>query len=129
MCNNGSVSPTVVFCGTAMAQTAGSSGQQLLTAAVAGYGGHPCWRVSVGRTTRCFTPLEQRARWPQPLPWQFAGLSAAQMQHALGSAGTQSLRGEFYARRRTQTTAHRARTAAAGLMSACLAKTVSPVPR
>jgi 2-methylcitrate dehydratase PrpD len=126
--HNGSVfhPATVVFpVALAMAQSLGSSGQQLLTAAVAGYEvgirvgeflGRSHYKVF--HTTGTAGTLAAAAAAGSLL-----GLSAAQMQHALGSAGTQSAGlWEFLRTAADSKQLHTAHAAAAGLMSAYLAK-------
>jgi 2-methylcitrate dehydratase PrpD len=126
--HNGSVfhPATVVFpAALAMAQTLGSSGQQLLTAAVAGYEvgirvgeflGRSHYKVF--HTTGTAGTLAAAAAVGSLL-----GLNAAQMQHALGSAGTQSAGlWEFLRTAADSKQLHTAHAAAAGLMSACLAQ-------
>ena len=125
--HNGSVfhPATVVFpVALAMAQTLGSSGQQLLTAAVAGYEvgirvgeflGRSHYKVF--HTTGTAGTLAAAATAGSLL-----GLNAAQMQHAFGSAGTQSAGlWEFLRTAADSKQLHTAHAAAAGLMSACLA--------
>nr|MDP2190278.1 MmgE/PrpD family protein [Rhodoferax sp.] len=126
--HNGSVfhPATVVFpAALAMAQTLGSSGQQLLTAAVAGYEvgirvgeflGRSHYKVF--HTTGTAGTLAAAAAAGNLL-----GLSPAQMQHAFGSAGTQSAGlWEFLRTAADSKQLHTAHAAAAGLMSACLAR-------
>jgi len=126
--HNGSVfhPATVVFpAALAMAQTLGSSGQQLLTAAVAGYEvgirvgeflGRSHYKVF--HTTGTAGTLAAAAAVGSLL-----GLNAAQMQHAFGSAGTQSAGlWEFLRTAADSKQLHTAHAAAAGLMSACLAR-------
>jgi 2-methylcitrate dehydratase PrpD len=125
--HNGSVfhPATVVFpAALAMAQTLGSSGQQLLTAAVAGYEvgirvgeflGRSHYKVF--HTTGTAGTLAAAAAAGSLL-----GLTPAQMQHAFGSAGTQSAGlWEFLRTAADSKQLHTAHAAAAGLMSACLA--------
>jgi 2-methylcitrate dehydratase PrpD len=125
--HNGSVfhPATVVFpVALAMAQTFGSSGRQMLTAAVAGYEvgirvgeflGRSHYKVF--HTTGTAGTLAAAATAGSLL-----GLSAAQMQHAFGSAGTQSAGlWEFLRTAADSKQLHTAHAAAAGLMSACLA--------
>src|SRR5437899_5291159 len=125
---NGSVfhPATVVFpAALAMAQTLGSSGQQLLTAAVAGYEvgirvgeflGRSHYKVF--HTTGTAGTLAAAAAAGSLL-----GLTPAQMQHAFGSAGTQSAGlWEFLRTAADSKQLHTAHAAAAGLMSACLAR-------
>ena len=125
--HNGSVfhPATVVFpAALAIAQTLGSSGQQLLTAAVAGYEvgirvgeflGRSHYKVF--HTTGTAGTLAAAAAAGSLL-----GLSPAQMQHAFGSAGTQSAGlWEFLRTAADSKQLHTAHAAAAGLMSACLA--------
>ncbi|MDI1273466.1 MmgE/PrpD family protein [Polaromonas sp.] len=125
--HNGSVfhPATVVFpVALAMAQTFGSSGRQLLTAAVAGYEvgirvgeflGRSHYKVF--HTTGTAGTLAAAATAGSLL-----GLSPAQMQHAFGSAGTQSAGlWEFLRTAADSKQLHTAHAAAAGLMSACLA--------
>ena len=126
--HNGSVfhPATVVFpAALAMAQTLGSSGQQLLTAAVAGYEvgirvgeflGRSHYKVF--HTTGTAGTLAAAAAAGSLL-----GLSPTQMQHAFGSAGTQSAGlWEFLRTAADSKQLHTAHAAAAGLMSACLAE-------
>ncbi len=126
--HNGSVfhPATVVFpVALAMAQTLGSSGRQLLTAAVAGYEvgirvgeflGRSHYKVF--HTTGTAGTLAAAAAAGSLL-----GLNAAQMQHAFGSAGTQSAGlWEFLRTAADSKQLHTAHAAAAGLMSACLAR-------
>ncbi|MGH6637611.1 MAG: MmgE/PrpD family protein, partial [Polaromonas sp.] len=126
--HNGSVfhPATVVFpVALAMAQTLGSSGRQLLTAAVAGYEvgirvgeflGRSHYKVF--HTTGTAGTLAAAAAAGSLL-----GLTAAQMQHAFGSAGTQSAGlWEFLRTAADSKQLHTAHAAAAGLMSACLAR-------
>jgi 2-methylcitrate dehydratase PrpD len=126
--HNGSVfhPATVVFpVALAMAQSLGSSGQQFLTAAVAGYEvgirvgeflGRSHYKVF--HTTGTAGTLAAAAAAGSLL-----GLNAAQMQHALGSAGTQSAGlWEFLRTAADSKQLHTAHAAAAGLMSASLAK-------
>ncbi len=126
--HNGSVfhPATVVFpVALAMAQTLGSSGQQLLTAAVAGYEvgirvgeflGRSHYKVF--HTTGTAGTLAAAAAAGSLL-----GLSPAQMQHAFGSAGTQSAGlWEFLRTAADSKQLHTAHAAAVGLMSACLAQ-------
>ncbi|MDP1954129.1 MAG: MmgE/PrpD family protein [Polaromonas sp.] len=126
--HNGSVfhPATVVFpAALAMAQTLGSSGKALLTAAVAGYEvgirvgeflGRSHYKVF--HTTGTAGTLAAAAAAGSLL-----GLNAAQMQHAFGSAGTQSAGlWEFLRTAADSKQLHTAHAAAAGLMSACLAQ-------
>ena len=126
--HNGSVfhPATVVFpAAMAMAQTLGSSGQQLLTAAVAGYEvgirvgeflGRSHYKVF--HTTGTAGTLAAAAA-----AGSLRGLSPTQMQHAFGSAGTQSAGlWEFLRTAADSKQLHTAHAAAAGLMSACLAE-------
>lgn len=126
--HNGSVfhPATVVFpVALALAQSLGSSGQQLLTAAVAGYEvgirvgeflGRSHYKVF--HTTGTAGTLAAAAAAGSLL-----GLDAAQMQHAFGSAGTQSAGlWEFLRTAADSKQLHTAHAAAAGLMSACLAR-------
>ena len=126
--HNGSVfhPATVVFpVALAMAQTLGASGQQLLTAAVAGYEvgirvgeflGRSHYKVF--HTTGTAGTLAAAAAAGSLL-----GLTAAQMQHAFGSAGTQSAGlWEFLRTAADSKQLHTAHAAAAGLLSACLAR-------
>jgi len=126
--HNGSVfhPATVVFpVALALAQTLGSSGQQLLTAAVAGYEvgirvgeflGRSHYKVF--HTTGTAGTLAAAAAAGSLL-----GLSPAQMQHAFGSAGTQSAGlWEFLRTGADSKQLHTAHAAAAGLMSAWLAQ-------
>ena len=126
--HNGSVfhPATIVFpAALAMAQTLGSSGRQLLTAAVAGYEvgirvgeflGRSHYKVF--HTTGTAGTLAAAAAAGSLL-----GLSPAQMQHAFGSAGTQSAGlWEFLRTAADSKQLHTAHASAAGLMSACLAR-------
>jgi 2-methylcitrate dehydratase PrpD len=126
--HNGSVfhPATVVFpVALAMAQSLGSSGQQFLTAAVAGYEvgirvgeflGRSHYKVF--HTTGTAGTLAAAAAAGSLL-----GLNAAQMQHAFGSAGTQSAGlWEFLRTAADSKQLHTAHAAAAGLMSASLAQ-------
>jgi 2-methylcitrate dehydratase PrpD len=126
--HNGSVfhPATVVFpVALAMAQSLGSSGQQFITAAVAGYEvgirvgeflGRSHYKVF--HTTGTAGTLAAAAAAGSLL-----GLNAAQMQHAFGSAGTQSAGlWEFLRTAADSKQLHTAHAAAAGLMSACLAQ-------
>lgn len=126
--HNGSVfhPATVVFpAALAVAQATGASGQQLLTACVAGYEvgirvgeflGRSHYKVF--HTTGTAGTLAAAAAAGSLL-----GLSAVQMQHALGSAGTQSAGlWEFLRTASDSKQLHTAHAAAAGLMSAYLAK-------
>ena len=126
--HNGSVfhPATVVFSpALAMAQALGSSGRQLLTAAVAGYEvgirvgeflGRSHYKVF--HTTGTAGTLAAAAAVGNLL-----GLNAQQMQHALGSAGTQSAGlWEFLRTGADSKQLHTAHAAGAGLMSALLAQ-------
>jgi len=126
--HNGSVfhPASVVFpAALAMAQTLGSSGQQLLTAAVAGYEvgirvgeflGRSHYKVF--HTTGTAGTLAAAAAVGRLLD-----LSPEQMQHAFGSAGTQSAGlWEFLRTAADSKQLHTAHAVAAGLMSACLAR-------
>jgi 2-methylcitrate dehydratase PrpD len=126
--HNGSVfhPATVVFpVALAMAQALGSSGQQFLTAAVAGYEvgirvgeflGRSHYKVF--HTTGTAGTLAAAAAAGSLL-----GLNSQQMQHAFGSAGTQSAGlWEFLRTAADSKQLHTAHAAAAGLMSAHLAK-------
>lgn len=126
--HNGSVfhPATVVFpAAVAVAQALGASGQQLLTASVAGYEvgirvgeflGRSHYKVF--HTTGTAGTLAAAAAVGNLL-----GLNAQQMQHALGSAGTQSAGlWEFLRTAADSKQLHTAHAAAAGLMSAYLAK-------
>ena len=126
--HNGSVfhPATVVFpAALAMAQTLGSSGRQLLTASVAGYEvgirvgeflGRSHYKVF--HTTGTAGTLAAAAAAGSLL-----GLTPSQMQHAFGSAGTQSAGlWEFLRTAADSKQLHTAHAAAAGLMSACLAR-------
>jgi 2-methylcitrate dehydratase PrpD len=126
--HNGSVfhPATVVFpAALAVAQALGLSGQQLLTASVAGYEvgirvgeflGRSHYKVF--HTTGTAGTLAAAAAVGNLL-----GLSPAQMQHALGSAGTQSAGlWEFLRTAADSKQLHTAHAAAAGLMSAYLAQ-------
>jgi 2-methylcitrate dehydratase PrpD len=126
--HNGSVfhPATVVFpAAVATAQALGASGQQLLTASVAGYEvgirvgeflGRSHYKVF--HTTGTAGTLAAAAAVGHLL-----GLDAQQMQHAFGSAGTQSAGlWEFLRTGADSKQLHTAHAAAAGLMSAYLAK-------
>ena len=126
--HNGSVfhPATVVFpVALAMAQSLGSSGRQMLAAAVAGYEvgirvgeflGRSHYKVF--HTTGTAGTLAAAATAGNLL-----GLNAVQMQHAFGSAGTQSAGlWEFLRTAADSKQLHTAHAAAAGLMSACLAQ-------
>ncbi len=126
--HNGSVfhPATVVFpAALAVAQALGASGRQLLTASVAGYEvgirvgeflGRSHYKVF--HTTGTAGTLAAAAAAGKLL-----GLDARQMQHALGSAGTQSAGlWEFLRTASDSKQLHTAHAAAAGLMSAYLAK-------
>jgi len=117
---------TVVFpAALAVAQAIGASGEQLLTAAVAGYEvgirvgeflGRSHYKVF--HTTGTAGTLAAAAAVGKLL-----GLDAAQMQHAFGSAGTQSAGlWEFLRTAADSKQLHTAHAAAAGLMAAYLAK-------
>ena len=117
---------TVVFpAAVAVAQALGASGEQLLTAAVAGYEvgirvgeflGRSHYRVF--HTTGTAGTLAAAAAVGHLL-----GLDAAQMQHAFGSAGTQSAGlWEFLRTAADSKQLHTAHAAAAGLMAAYLAQ-------
>ena len=126
--HNGSVfhPATVVFpAALAVAQAIGASGQQLLTACVAGYEvgirvgeflGRSHYKVF--HTTGTAGTLAAAVAVGQLL-----GLDASQMRHAFGSAGTQSAGlWEFLRTASDSKQLHTAHAAAAGLMSAYLAK-------
>ncbi len=126
--HNGSVfhPATVVFpAALAVAQALGSSGQQLLTAAVAGYEvgirvgeflGRSHYKVF--HTTGTAGTLAAAAAVGNLL-----GLDAQQMQHAFGSAGTQSAGlWEFLRTGADSKQLHTAHAAGAGLMAAYLAR-------
>ena len=126
--HNGSVfhPATVVFpAALAVAQAIGANGQQLLTAAVAGYEvgirvgeflGRSHYKVF--HTTGTAGTLAAAAAVGNLL-----GLDAAQMQHAFGSAGTQSAGlWEFLRTAADSKQLHTAHAAAAGLMAAYLAQ-------
>jgi 2-methylcitrate dehydratase PrpD len=126
--HNGSVfhPATVVFpAALAVAQSIGASGRQLLAASVAGYEvgirvGEFLGRAhyKVFHTTGTAGTLAAAAAVGQLL-----GLNAQQMQHAFGSAGTQSAGlWEFLRTASDSKQLHTAHAAAAGLMSAYLAK-------
>ena len=117
---------TVVFpAALATAQAIGASGQQLLAASVAGYEvgirvgeflGRSHYKVF--HTTGTAGTLAAAAAVGHLL-----GLDARQMQHAFGSAGTQSAGlWEFLRTASDSKQLHTAHAAAAGLMSAYLAK-------
>ena len=126
--HNGSVfhPATVVFpSAVAVAQALGASGEQLLTASVAGYEvgirvgeflGRSHYKVF--HTTGTAGTLAAAAAVGNLL-----GLDAAQMQHAFGSAGTQSAGlWEFLRTAADSKQLHTAHAAAAGLMAAYLAQ-------
>ena len=126
--HNGSVfhPATVVFpAALAVAQSIGASGRQLLAASVAGYEvgirvgeflGRSHYKVF--HTTGTAGTLAAAAAVGNLL-----GLTAQQMQHAFGSAGTQSAGlWEFLRTAADSKQLHTAHAAAAGLMSAYLAK-------
>ncbi len=126
--HNGSVfhPATVVFpAAVAVAQSIGASGQQLLAASVAGYEvgirvgeflGRSHYKVF--HTTGTAGTLAAAAAVGHLL-----GLDAQQMRHAFGSAGTQSAGlWEFLRTAADSKQLHTAHAAAAGLMSAYLAK-------
>ncbi|MDB5892004.1 MAG: MmgE/PrpD [Polaromonas sp.] len=126
--HNGSVfhPATVVFpVALALAQTLGSSGRQLLAAAVAGYEvgirvgeflGRSHYKVF--HTTGTAGTLAAAAA-----AGNLMGLNATQMLHAFGSAGTQSAGlWEFLRTAADSKQLHTAHAAAAGLMSASLAR-------
>ncbi|MDO9402618.1 MAG: MmgE/PrpD family protein [Polaromonas sp.] len=126
--HNGSVfhPATVVFpVALALAQTLGRSGRELLTAAVAGYETGIRVGEFLGRshykifhTTGTAGTLAAAATAGSLL-----GLTPAQMQHAFGSAGTQAAGlWEFLRTAADSKQLHTAHAAAAGLMSASLAK-------
>ena len=126
--HTGSVFPpaTVVFpAAVACAQARGASGRELLTASIAGYEvgirvgeflGRSHYKVF--HTTGTAGTLAAAAAVGHLL-----GLDARQMQHAFGSAGTQSAGlWEFLRTAADSKQLHTAHAAAAGLMSAYLAK-------
>ena len=126
--HNGSVfhPATVVFpAAVACAQALGASGRELLTASIAGYEvgirvgeflGRSHYKVF--HTTGTAGTLAAAAAVGHLL-----GLDARQMQHAFGSAGTQSAGlWEFLRTAADSKQLHTAHAAAAGLMSAYLAK-------
>lgn len=126
--HNGSVfhPGTVVFSpALAVAQAIGASGQQLLTASVAGYEvgirvgeflGRSHYKVF--HTTGTAGTLAAAAAVGHLL-----GLNPVQMQHALGSAGTQAAGlWEFLRTAADSKQLHTAHAAGAGLMSAYLAQ-------
>ncbi len=126
--HNGSVfhPATVVFpAALAVAQATGASGQQLLTAAVAGYEvgirvgeflGRSHYKVF--HTTGTAGTLAAAAAVGNLL-----GLDAGRMQHAFGSAGTQSAGlWEFLRTAADSKQLHTAHAAGAGLMAAYLAR-------
>ena len=126
--HNGSVfhAATVVFpAALATAQAIGASGRQLLAASVAGYEVGIRVGEFLGRshyktfhTTGTAGTLAVAAAVGNLL-----GLDAAQMQHAFGSAGTQSAGlWEFLRTAADSKQLHTAHAAAAGLMSAQLAQ-------
>ena len=117
---------TVVFpAALAVAQAIGANGEQLLTAAVAGYEAGIRVGEFLGRshykvfhTTGTAGTLAAAAAVGNLL-----GLDAAQMQHAFGSAGTQSAGlWEFLRTGADSKQLHTAHAAAAGLMAAYLAQ-------
>ena len=126
--HNGSVfhPATVVFpVALALAQTQGSTGKQMLAAAVVGYEvgirvgeflGRSHYKVF--HTTGTAGTLAAAAT-----AGHLMGLNRAQMLHALGSAGTQAAGlWEFLRTAADSKQLHTAHAAAAGLMSASLAK-------
>ena len=126
--HNGSVfhPATVVFpVALALAQTQGSTGKQMLTAAVAGYEVGIRVGEFLGRshykifhTTGTAGTLAAAATAGHLL-----GLNPAQMLHAMGSAGTQAAGlWEFLRTAADSKQLHTAHAAAAGLMSASLAQ-------
>lgn len=126
--HNGSVfhPGTVVFpAAVAVAQAIGASGQQLLTAAVAGYEVGIRVGEFLGRSHYKFfhTTGTAGALAAAAAVGHLLGLSSDQMQHAFGSAGTQSAGlWEFLRTGADSKQLHTAHAAAAGLMSAYLAK-------
>lgn len=117
---------TVVFpVALALAQSLGSSGRQMLEAAVAGYEvgirvgeflGRSHYKVF--HTTGTAGALAAAATAGRLL-----GLNAVQMQHAFGSAGTQAAGlWEFLRTGADSKQLHTGHAASAGLMSACLAQ-------
>ncbi len=126
--HNGSVfhpATVVLSPALAVAQALGASGQQLLTAAVAGYEvgirvgeflGRSHYKVF--HTTGTAGTLAAAAAVGNLL-----GLDAAQMRHAFGSAGTQSAGlWEFLRTAADSKQLHTAHAASAGLMAAYLAQ-------
>ncbi len=117
---------TVVFpAAVAVAQALGASGQQLLTAAVAGYEVGIRVGEFLGRSHYKFFHTTGTAGTlaAAAAVGHLLGLNSVQMQHAFGSAGTQSA--GLWAFLRTGADSkqlHTAHAAAAGLMSAYLAK-------
>ncbi len=117
---------TVVFpAAVAVAQALGASGQQLLTAAVAGYEVGIRVGEFLGRSHYKFFHTTGTAGTlaAAAAVGHLLGLNSVQMQHAFGSAGTQSA--GLWAFLRTGADSkqlHTAHATAAGLMSAYLAK-------
>ena len=126
--HNGSVfhPGTVVFpAAVAVAQALGASGQQLLTAAVAGYEVGIRVGEFLGRSHYKFFHTTGTAGTlaAAAAVGHLLGLDSVQMQHAFGSAGTQSAGlWEFLRTGADSKQLHTAHAAAAGLMSAYLAK-------
>ena len=126
--HNGSVfhPGTVVFpAAVAVAQALGASGQQLLTAAVAGYEVGIRVGEFLGRSHYKFFHTTGTAGTlaAAAAVGHLLGLNSVQMQHAFGSAGTQSAGlWEFLRTGADSKQLHTAHAAAAGLMSAYLAK-------
>jgi 2-methylcitrate dehydratase PrpD len=126
--HNGSVfhPGTVVFpAAVAVAQALGASGQQLLTAAVAGYEVGIRVGEFLGRSHYKFFHTTGTAGTlaAAAAVGHLLGLNSVQMQHAFGSAGTQSAGlWEFLRTAADSKQLHTAHAAAAGLMSAYLAK-------
>lgn len=117
---------TVVFpAAVAVAQALGASGQQLLTASVAGYEVGIRVGEFLGRSHYKFFHTTGTAGTlaAAAAVGNLLGLNTAQMQHAFGSAGTQSAGlWEFLRTAADSKQLHTAHAAAAGLMSAYLAK-------
>jgi 2-methylcitrate dehydratase PrpD len=126
--HNGSVfhpGTVVLPAAVAVAQALGASGQQLLTAAVAGYEVGIRIGEFLGRSHYKFFHTTGTAGTlaAAAAVGHLLGLNSVQMQHALGSAGTQSAGlWEFLRTGADSKQLHTAHAAAAGLMSAYLAK-------
>jgi 2-methylcitrate dehydratase PrpD len=117
---------TVVFpAAVAVAQALGASGQQLLTASVAGYEVGIRVGEFLGRSHYKFFHTTGTAGTlaAAAAVGNLLGLDKTQMQHAFGSAGTQSAGlWEFLRTAADSKQLHTAHASAAGLMSAYLAK-------